>query len=88
MVSREKITPLRHDYKRRRRDREVIVNTAFEEKVSIVYYYPNMKPDIIDSLIDNGYRGIIIAGTGLGPREQAPLPGAQARHGRRTSPST
>ncbi|HRT68419.1 MAG TPA: Glu-tRNA(Gln) amidotransferase GatDE subunit D, partial [Bacteroidota bacterium] len=30
------------------------------------YYYPNMKPDIIDSLIDNGYRGIVIAGTGLG----------------------
>ena len=25
-----------------------------------------MKPDIIDSLIDNGYKGIVIAGTGLG----------------------
>ncbi len=66
MVSREKIVPLRNDYKRRRNDRHVIINTAFEEKVSIVYYYPNMKPDIIDSLIDNGYRGIVIAGTGLG----------------------
>jgi glutamyl-tRNA(Gln) amidotransferase subunit D len=66
MVSREKITPLRADYKHRRRDREVAVNTAFEEKVSIVYYYPNMAPDILDSLIDNGYRGIVIAGTGLG----------------------
>jgi len=66
MVSRETITPLRRDYKRRRTDRNVVINTAFEEKVSIVYYYPNMKPDIIDSLIDNGYRGIIIAGTGLG----------------------
>ncbi|MCC6636706.1 MAG: Glu-tRNA(Gln) amidotransferase subunit GatD, partial [Ignavibacteriaceae bacterium] len=66
MVSREKITPLRQDYKRRRRDNNVIINTAFEEKVGIVYYYPNMKPDIIDSMIDNGYRGIVIAGTGLG----------------------
>ncbi|HGY55553.1 MAG TPA: Glu-tRNA(Gln) amidotransferase subunit GatD [Caldithrix abyssi] len=66
LVDREKITPLRSDYKRRRDDRDVIINTAFEEKVSIVYYYPNMKPDIIDSLIDNGYRGIVIAGTGLG----------------------
>ena len=65
-VSREKITPLRADYKHRRRDKNVIVNTAFEEKVSIVYYYPNMQPDIIDSLIDNGYKGIVIAGTGLG----------------------
>jgi glutamyl-tRNA(Gln) amidotransferase subunit D len=66
MVSREKITPLRQDYKRRRRDKRVTINTSFEERVSIVYYYPNMKPDIIDSLIDNDYRGIIIAGTGLG----------------------
>ncbi|RKY59382.1 MAG: Glu-tRNA(Gln) amidotransferase GatDE subunit D [Candidatus Neomarinimicrobiota bacterium] len=66
MVDREKITPLRSDYKKRRNDKNVTINTAFEEKVSIVYYYPNMKPDIIDSLIDNGYRGIVIAGTGLG----------------------
>jgi len=66
MVSRDSIRPLRQDYKRRRTDRNVVINTAFEEKVSIVYYYPNMKPDIIDSLIDNGYRGIVIAGTGLG----------------------
>ncbi|MBU1421878.1 MAG: Glu-tRNA(Gln) amidotransferase subunit GatD [Bacteroidetes bacterium] len=66
MVSREKIVPIRHDYKRRRDDKNVIINTAFEEQVSIVYYYPNMKPDIIDSLIDNNYKGIVIAGTGLG----------------------
>jgi glutamyl-tRNA(Gln) amidotransferase subunit D len=66
MVSRDRIIPLRDDYKRRRSDKNVIVNTKFEEKVSIVYYYPNMKPDIIESLIDNGYKGIIIAGTGLG----------------------
>lgn len=66
MVSREKITPLRADYKKRRHDKNVVINTAFEEKVGIVYYYPNMKPDMIDSMIDNGYRGIVIAGTGLG----------------------
>jgi glutamyl-tRNA(Gln) amidotransferase subunit D len=66
MVSREKIIPLRDDYKRRRSDKNVRINTVFEEKVSIVYYYPNMKPDIIESLIDNGYKGIVIAGTGLG----------------------
>jgi glutamyl-tRNA(Gln) amidotransferase subunit D len=66
MVSREKITPLRSDYKRRRDDKNVIINTAFEEKVAIVYYYPNMSADIIDSLIDNDYKGIVIAGTGLG----------------------
>lgn len=54
------------DYKRRRADRKVKIDTAFNEKVAIVYYYPNMKPDMIDSLIDHGYEGIVIAGTGLG----------------------
>ena len=65
-VSREKVTPLREDYKRRRNDNNVKVNAVFDDRVAIVYYYPNMKPDMIDSLIDNGYKGIVIAGTGLG----------------------
>jgi glutamyl-tRNA(Gln) amidotransferase subunit D len=51
-----------------RRDptRKPLIQTAFEEKVTIQYYYPNFQPDIIDSLTDMGYRGIVIAGTGLG----------------------
>ncbi len=65
-VEKDLIIPMRKDCKPRRRDREVSVKPFFEEKVSIVYYYPNMQPDIIDSLVDNGYRGIVIAGTGLG----------------------
>ena len=80
MVSREKITPLRQDFNPRRKDRHAVVNTAFEEKVSIVYYYPNMKPDIIDALIDNGYRGIIIAGTGLGHVNKPLYPSLKRAH--------
>jgi glutamyl-tRNA(Gln) amidotransferase subunit D len=56
----------RKDYNKRRKDTNVIIDTAFEEKVAIVYYYPNMLPDMIESLIDHKYKGIIIAGTGLG----------------------
>jgi len=66
MVNRQKITPLRNDYKHRRNDKKVNLFPYFDDRVAIVYYYPNMKPDIIDSLIDNGYRGIVVAGTGLG----------------------
>lgn len=65
-VSRDKFIHLRDDYRRRRNDRQAKISTAFEEMVSIVYYYPNMRPDIIESLIDNDYKGIVIAGTGLG----------------------
>jgi glutamyl-tRNA(Gln) amidotransferase subunit D len=66
MVDRNKITPLRPDYKRRRNDRNVDILPYFEEKVGMLYYYPNMQPDMIDSMVDHGYRGIVIAGTGLG----------------------
>ena len=79
-VSREEITPLRKDYKRRRKDRSVNINTSFEEKVSIVYYYPNMMPDIIDSLIDNDYKGIVIAGTGLGHVNKPLYPSLKRAH--------
>jgi glutamyl-tRNA(Gln) amidotransferase subunit D len=65
-VSPTEIVPLRQDYARRRSDRKLKINTAADERVSIVYYYPGMKPDIIDALVDNDYRGIVIAGTGLG----------------------
>jgi glutamyl-tRNA(Gln) amidotransferase subunit D len=66
MVTPDKVTPLKDNYRRRRKDRNVDVRAVFEEMVSIVYYYPNMRPDIIEALIDNGYKGIVIAGTGLG----------------------
>ena len=32
----------------------------------MAYYYPGMQPDVIDALVEKGYKGIIIAGTGLG----------------------
>ena len=38
-----------------------------------------MKPDIIDSLVDNGYHGIVIAGTGLGHVNQPALPAPCSR---------
>jgi len=65
-ISPRELVHLRQDYKRRRTDREVTINTAFEEKVTILYYYPNMLPDLVDAIVEKGYRGIVIAGTGLG----------------------
>ena len=66
MVTRDKITPIKTDYNPRRKDKQIKVLPYFEEKVTMVYYYPNMQPDIIDALVDNGYKGIVIVGTGLG----------------------
>ncbi len=66
MVSKGELTPLKDDWKPRRDSREALVQPAFEEKVTILYYYPNMQPDVIDALVQCGYKGIVIAGTGLG----------------------
>lgn len=74
IVSQAGIKYLQNDYKHRRNDKNVTINTAYEEMVSIVYYYPNMRPDIVDALVDNGYKGIVIAGTGLGHVNKAMYP--------------
>jgi len=64
MVSRNDIKCFHKDYNKRRKDQHVQTKAVFEEKISLLYYYPNMKPDIIYSLIEKGYKGIVIAGTG------------------------
>jgi glutamyl-tRNA(Gln) amidotransferase subunit D len=60
------VKPIKKNYNPRRKDKKATISPFFEEKVTIIYYYPNMQPDIIDMLVDNGYKGIVIAGTGLG----------------------
>jgi len=66
MVGDQVITPLKKDYAERRTDRDVDIRDVFDERVALLYYYPNMHPDVIDALVERGYRGIVIAGTGLG----------------------
>jgi len=65
-VTRNEVKPIKENYNPRRKDRNVKLLPYFNEKVSMLYYYPNMKPDILDSLVDAGYKGIVIVGTGLG----------------------
>jgi len=71
-VSRDAIDPLTDDYRRRDPSRTVRIDTAHDDRVTILYYYPGMKPDLVDALVEKGYRGIVIAGTGLG-HVNAPL---------------
>ncbi|MHA1410099.1 MAG: Glu-tRNA(Gln) amidotransferase subunit GatD [Candidatus Odinarchaeia archaeon] len=39
---------------------------ALDEKVALLYYYPNMDEELIQLLIDKDYHGIVLVGTGLG----------------------
>lgn len=57
---------LKKEFNHRRKDRNVEIYPFFEDRVTMIYFYPHMHRDTIDSLVDLGYKGIIIVGTGLG----------------------
>ena len=65
-VSRDSFTYLTRDYLPRDPSRKVVIDPAYDDRTTILYYYPGMKPDLVDALVEKGYRGIVIAGTGLG----------------------
>jgi glutamyl-tRNA(Gln) amidotransferase subunit D len=66
MVRRDSFDYLHDDFKRRDPSREPRIVPVYDERVTILYYYPGMSPDLVDALVEKGYRGIVIAGTGLG----------------------
>jgi len=66
MITRDSQTPIKKDYKPRRKDKNVDIKPFFSKKVGMLYFWPGMQPDALDSMIDNCYEGIIIVGTGLG----------------------
>ncbi|MEA3505368.1 MAG: Glu-tRNA(Gln) amidotransferase subunit GatD [Bacteroidota bacterium] len=65
-VTRNSITHLKKNYNPRRKDRKVDILPYFNDKVTLLYSYPGMSPDILDSMVDLGYKGIVFVGTGLG----------------------
>ena len=79
-VNRKGINHIKKEYNHRRRDRSVTIKPYFSDKVTMIYYYPAMKPDIIDSLVDAGYKGIIIVGTGLGHVNKELYPAIERAH--------
>lgn len=74
MVRVNEVIPLIKDYRKRRKDKKVRIYPYFEEKVTLQYYYPNMQPDLIEAIMEKGYKGLVIAGTGLGHVNRALFP--------------
>ncbi len=60
-----KIEMVAEDY-RRRSEEGLEIATDFEKKTSLVKFHPGFDPRIIDWYAEEGYRGIILEGTGLG----------------------
>jgi len=61
-----KLELLEKNFNKRDENKKVIADTAFEEKVALVKYFPGAKPEQLKFFIKQGYRGIVIEATGLG----------------------
>lgn len=80
MINRKEIIPIKKDYHKRRNDKDVKIMPYFSDKVTMLYYYPGMSPDILDAMIDNGYEGIVFVGTGLGHVNKELYPAIERAH--------
>ncbi|MBX5326398.1 MAG: Glu-tRNA(Gln) amidotransferase subunit GatD [Candidatus Bathyarchaeia archaeon] len=61
-----KLSMLVEDYNKRESNRKLVLKPDFDEKVALVKFYPGMNPKTIDWHVENGYKGIVLEGTGLG----------------------
>ena len=79
-VSRKEIHTIKAEYNKRRQDKKVSILPYFSKEVTMLYYYPGMSPDILDAMVDIGYKGIIFVGTGLGHVNKELYPAIERAH--------
>lgn len=79
-ISRQEIIPIKKEYNKRRKDTNVKIMPYFSDQVTMVYYYTGMKPDVIDAMVDAGYKGIVFVGTGLGHVNKEIYPAIRRAH--------
>ncbi|MCP4761468.1 MAG: Glu-tRNA(Gln) amidotransferase subunit GatD [archaeon] len=68
-VENGEISYFKNKYRTKSEAKNNIETTCYkkiEDKVGLVWIYPGISSDLIDFYIDNGYKGLVIAGTGLG----------------------
>jgi len=61
-----KVETINNNFNKRNESKKVSCDAVFEDKTALIKFYPNASPDILEFLSKQGYRGIVIEGTGLG----------------------
>jgi len=56
---------------------ELSLENGFDDRVAMVKFYPGMTSEVIDFLVDRGYHGIIIEGTGFGHIANSLIPSVE-----------
>lgn len=62
----DKIVMLVDDYRPRDPKRKIVLKADFDDRVALIKFYPGMSPKTIDWHVSEGYRGIVLEGSGLG----------------------
>jgi glutamyl-tRNA(Gln) amidotransferase subunit D len=65
-IQNKEVEFLDPDSKEDRTDEPVKCDDGFENKVALLKLSPNISSDRVHHLVDNGYNGIVLEGTGLG----------------------
>jgi glutamyl-tRNA(Gln) amidotransferase subunit D len=65
-IDDEGVTWFKDDIHPRSPADEFRLDAKIDTRVGMLYSYPGMNPDILESMVDHEYHGIIIIGTGLG----------------------
>ena len=60
------VTMLTDKYQRRDPKRKLVLKPNFCEKVALVKFYPGLDPVVIDWYVSQGFKGILLEGSGLG----------------------
>ena len=66
MVQGASITELSPPLRRRLKERKLVLKPRFDEKVALLKTYPGMDGRLIGHIVDDGYNGLVLEGTGLG----------------------
>jgi len=69
-----KITMLTENYTRRDSERKLALKPRFNEKVALIKFHPLFDQELIEWHLNNGYKGVILEGTGLGHVRKHLLP--------------
>jgi glutamyl-tRNA(Gln) amidotransferase subunit D len=59
------VTWLKDDIKPRSNVEDFYLDAKIDSRVGMLYFYPGMNPDLLESMVDLGYHGVVVIGTGL-----------------------
>ncbi|MBY8999757.1 MAG: Glu-tRNA(Gln) amidotransferase subunit GatD [Candidatus Heimdallarchaeota archaeon] len=59
------VTWFKNDISPRKPREDFQLDAKLDSRVGMLYFYPGMNPDMLNSMVDLGYHGVVIIGTGL-----------------------